>query len=35
MNSISTDSVLRVLRNWWNFNGIKENSILLSGILIG
>ena len=27
--------MLQKMRNWWNFNGIKENSIQLSVILMG
>ena len=25
---------VKIMRNWWNFNGIKKNSIPLSGILM-
>ena len=24
-----------IMRNWWNYNGMKENSIPLSGISMG
>ena len=28
-------TTVKIMRNWWNFNAIKENSIPLSEILMG
>ena len=32
---VKTSTTCKKLRNWWNFNGVKDNSIPLFGILMG
>ena len=34
LSLISGFFTAKKMRNWWNFNGIKENSVPLSGILM-
>ena len=32
---VKNSNACKKMRNWWNFIGIKENSVSLSGILMG
>ena len=35
LEKVKSFTVCKAMRNWWNYNGMKENSIPLSGISTG
>ena len=32
---MKNSTIIKIMRNWWNYNGMKENSIPLSGNSMG